>query len=871
MSHKLTIALAGNPNCGKTTLFNEITGSNGFVGNWPGVTVEKKQACLKQNSNIDIIDLPGVYSLAPYSPEERVTRDFILQERPDVVVNVVDSTNIERSLYLTTQLLEAGRPVVVALNMSDIVEQRGEKIDERQLSHILGVPVVKISALKKKGLDELINLITNNTLSIACPLELFSSEIERLLQKIEKALTGKCSDNLLRWYAIKILEQDTKSYSVINLSQEVLQDFEKSIHTFEEEQDDDMASILASSRYEWIAQNLAMVIQKQESKQNFSQKIDRIITSRVWGLPIFVAVMALVYYIAIGSVGTAATDWVNDNLFADGFFTSSQAQASFEEADQQWKDEHYANQINAYIEQAKEQGVDTDGVQEAIDAEKPTEEDTQRIEKFEQDAQTAQVVATNVAVTDENGNYLDTHDEIITKEAEDGSPVLAEGQQLKTIDHVMLDDFKKAVETPEPDPHEYGSFVDSLPVMATYALEELGASEVTISLVVDGVIGGVGSVLGFIPQIIVLFILLCFLEDCGYLSRVAFVMDRVFRRFGLSGKSFIPMIISSGCGVPGVLATKTIENEQDRRMTVMLTTMIPCSAKLPIIALVMGVLVGADNGAWWVAPLFYFMSIAAIILSAIMLKKTKPFRGKPAPFIMELPDYHMPALRSWALHVWERIAAYVKKAGTIIFLAAIGIWFLSNFGFATWDGANGAFCFLQAYEAAPENYMDYSLLAAFGHLFSWIFAPLGFGNWQATASTASALIAKENLVSTFGVLYGLGDATENSVAMWQGFANMFTTSGVLHIGAMCGFVAFNMLCAPCFAAMGAIRKQMDDKRWFWFAILYQCVFGWIVALIINQMYELIVFGTFGIWTVVAAFLLAAIIFQVFRPQPQENK
>ena len=409
--------------------------------------------------------------------------------------------------------------------------------------------------------------------------------------------------------------------------------------------------------------------------------------------------------------------------------------------------------------------------------------------------------------------------------------------------------------------------MDSIPNAVTGWLTGAGASDVVVSLVVDGIIGGVGSVLGFIPQIFVLFVMLCFLEDCGYMSRVAFVMDRVFRRFGLSGKSFIPMIVSSGCGVPGVLATKTIENERDRRMTAMLTTMIPCSAKLPIIALVMGVLAGGSD-MWWVAPMFYLMGIVAIIISAVMLKKTKRFAGEPTPFVMELPDYHMPVIKSWALHVWERVSAYVKKAGTIIFAAAVGIWALSNFGLAGWEGGDGSFGFLQAMDGAPETYMDYSILAGVGGALSFIFAPLGFGNWQATASTISALIAKENLVSTFGVLYGLGDATENSVSMWQGFANMFTIAGTLHVGAMCAFVAFNMLCAPCFAAMGTIRRQMDDPKWFWFAIGYECGFGWVIGLLINQFYELFVFGNFGVWTVVAFALLALMLFQLFRPMPK---
>ena len=640
----------------------------------------------------------------------------------------------------------------------------------------------------------------------------------------------------------------------------------------EEERDDDAESIVTSDRYDWIADVMEACVKKAPKKLTTSEKIDRVVTNRIAGLPIFVAVMIAVYWFALVAVGTPATDWVNDNLFSDGFFVNAASAAQFDEDDGAWQDMHYADQISGYIAAAEEAGVDTDGVEDAIDATDRTADDDATIAAFEQAAEAAGVVATDVPVTDSDGNYVDTDGGIVTRLDEDGNPVLAAGQELEVLPTVTAADFATAVDTPEPDQHDYEGWVDSIPTAATDALEAAGASPVVQSLVVDGVIGGVGSVLGFIPQIFVLFIALCFLEDCGYMSRVAFVMDRLFRRFGLSGKSFIPMIVSSGCGVPGVLSTKTIENERDRRMTAMLTTMIPCSAKLPIIALVMGVLVGDDNGAWWVAPMFYFMGIVAIIISAVMLKKTKPFEGEPVPFVMELPNYHFPAIRSWALHVWERVSAYVKKAGTIIFAAAVGIWVLSNFGIAGWEGGTGAFGFLPGMEGAPETYMDYSVLAGVGGALSFLFAQLVFGNWMATASTISALIAKENLVSTFGVLYGIGsDASENSVTMWQGFASMFTVGGTLHAGAMCAFVAFNMLCAPCFAAMGTIRRQMDSAKWTAFAIGYECVFGWVIGLLINQLYELVAFGSFGFWTVVAFVLLAAMLFQIFRPTPKWDK
>ncbi|WP_077598315.1 ferrous iron transporter B [Olsenella urininfantis] len=871
MGDKINIALAGNPNCGKTTLFNELTGSNGYVGNWPGVTVEKKQADWKADRNVSFVDLPGIYSLSPYSPEEVVSRDYVINERPDAVINLIDVTNLERNLYLTTQVLEAGRPVVVGLNMCDLLKERGDVIDSAKISSMLGVPVIEVSALRNTRVDELVKaaIDAGKSGSVSSGAKCFSPEVEDVLGEIAEALAGKCVPELVRWYSIKVFERDAEAIKPLGLSAAELATLEELIRAIEEDRDDDSESIITSDRYDWIATVMDACVKKAPKKLTTSQKIDRVVTNRVLGLPIFAVVMVLVYYIAISTIGTAWTDWVNDNLFSDGFFLSGQSQAAFDEAKEEWSSNHYDDQIDGYIAAAEKAGVDTEGVADAIAAEDPSEEDEAAIASFQEAAKKAKVVATDVPVHDEDGNFVDTDDEAITKETSGGEPELEEGQELQVIDRVDAADFAAALEgkAAEPDEHDFGSFVDSIPTAATNALDAAGASDLVKGLVVDGIIGGVGSVLGFIPQIFVLFVMLCFLEDCGYMSRVAFVMDRVFRRFGLSGKSFIPVIVSSGCGVPGVLATRTIENERDRRMTAMLTTMIPCSAKLPIIALVMGVLAGGSD-MWWVAPMFYFMGIVAIIVSAIILKKTKPFQGEPVPFVMELPDYHFPSIRSWALHVWERVASYVKKAGTIIFAAAVGIWFLSNFGVAGWDGGDGAFGFLSGMEAVPENYMDYSILAGVGGALGWIFLPLGFGNWQATAASISALIAKENLVSTFGVLYGLGDATENSVSMWQGFAGMFTLDGTLHVGAMCAFVAFNMLCAPCFAAMGTIRRQMNSAAWTTFAIAFECVFGWVIGLFINQFYELVVFGSFGVWTVVAFALLAAMLFQLFRPMPK---
>ena len=843
MEDRMYIALAGNPNCGKTTLFNALTGSNGYVGNWPGVTVEKKEANWRKDKQITFTDLPGIYSLSPYSPEEVVSRDYLIKNRPSAVIDLVDSTNLERNLYLATQILECGLPVVLGLNMLDLLEKSGDRIDVSALSRELGCEVVQVSALRETNVDDLVNkaVEAGKAGTAPAPARVFSDEVEAALAKIEKGIAGKCDVSLNRWFAIKVFERDAAAIEPLGLSNAELEAFEADIKAVETARDDDAESIITSDRYEWIARVMDACVVKAPKKLTTSEKIDKVVTNRVLGLPIFVAVMFLVYYIAISTVGTAGTDWVNDNLFSDGFFVNSAGQEQYEADAEEFADNHYGDQISGFIAAAEDDGIVTEEgateVSDAVDAlaEDPEDADSEAIvDGFV--ASAADVTAKDVVITDEDGN--DTED---------------------TIPAVTADDFLAAVDaqSEEPDPADYDGYVPSIPGAVEGWLDDAGASDAVKSLVIDGVIGGVGSVLGFIPQMFVLFVLLCFLEDCGYMSRVAFVMDRVFRRFGLSGKSFIPMLVSSGCGVPGVLATKTIENEKDRRMTAMLTTMIPCGAKQPIIALVMGVLIGGSDG-WWIAPMFYFLGVAAIIISGIMLKKTKAFAGEPTPFVMELPSYHFPSIKSWWLHIWERVSAYIKKAGTIIFAAAVVVWFLSNFGFD-----NGAFGFL------ADGDVEKSLLKVIAGSISWLFAPLGADNWMATAASINALIAKENLVSTFGVLFGLGDATENSLSMWSGFAGMFTdASGIMHAGAMCAFVAFNMLDAPCFAAIGTIRKQMDDPKWFWFAIAYQCGFGWVVGLIINQLWELVVLGNFGFWTVVAFAALAGILFMLFRPAPK---
>ena len=843
MEDRMYIALAGNPNCGKTTLFNALTGSNGYVGNWPGVTVEKKEANWRRDKSVTFTDLPGIYSLSPYSPEEIVSRDYLIKNRPSAVIDLVDSTNLERNLYLTTQILECGLPVVLGLNMLDLLEKSGDKIDVDALSRELGCKVIQVSALREKNTDELVKLAVEAGKSgqAAAPVRVFSDEVEAVLTKIEAGIAGKCEPSLNRWFAIKVFERDAAAIEPLNLTNAELEAFEVDIKAVEQAREDDAESIITSDRYEWIARVMDACVVKAPKKLSTSEKIDKIVTNRILGLPIFVVVMFLVYYIAISTVGTAGTDWVNDNLFSDGFFVNGASAEQYDADTEAWSDNHHADQIDGFISAATDDGIiDEDEATEVSDAVAAYQEDSEdadalaTIDEFE--AKAAGLTATDVVITDEDGNDTD-----------------------EVIDSVSATDFQAALEgsLEEPDAADYDGFVPSIPTAVSGALDNAGASDAVKSLVVDGIIGGVGSVLGFIPQMLVLFVLLCFLEDCGYMSRVAFVMDRVFRRFGLSGKSFIPMLISSGCGVPGVLATKTIENEKDRRMTAMLTTMIPCGAKQPIIALVMGVLIGGSDG-WWVAPMFYFLGVAAIIVSGIMLKKTKAFAGEPTPFVMELPDYHFPSLKSWWLHIWERVSAYIKKAGTIIFAASVVVWFLSNFGFT-----DAGFGFL------VDGNVEQSLLKAIADCVSWIFVPLGADNWMSAAASINALVAKENLVSTFGVLFGLGDATENSLSMWGGFASMFTdASGIMHAGAMCAFVAFNMLDAPCFAAIGTIRRQMDDPKWFWGAIAYQCGFGWVVGMIINQLWELFVLGNFGVWTVVAFVALAAILFQLFRPAPK---
>lgn len=721
---QIHIALAGNPNCGKTTLFNLITGQNGYVGNWPGVTVEKKEARLSSDKGAVVTDLPGIYSLSPYSPEEQVSRDYLMGGEPDVVVQVVDATNLERNLYLALQVIETGLPVVVALNMADLVQKNGDSIDVARLERALGCPVVMISALKNNGVDALIDKAkTTAAAKGSGQRHAFDSAIEDVLQHIESQLPASVAANRRRYYAVKMFERDSDAASAIKLTDAAAQKIEALIAQYEADCDDDAESIITGERYAVIAHIIDECLHRAPAKMSTSEKIDRVVTNRWLGLPIFALIMFSVYYLAISTFGTSMTNWVNDNLFGDG-----------------WE--------------------------------------------------------------------------------------------------------------------LFGAAMPSVPALFEGWLAAAGASDMVISLVCDGIVAGVGAVLGFIPQMFVLFVLLSFLEDCGYMARVAFVMDRIFRRFGLSGKSFIPMLVSTGCGVPGVLATKTIENEKDRRMTVMTTTFIPCGAKLPVIALVMGALIG-DAESTWIAPLFYFLGVVAVIVSGIMLKKTRLFAGRPTPFVMELPSYHMPSARSWALHVWERVSAYVKKAFTIIFASTIVVWFLSNFGLF-----DGAFGYLPTMEGIPEEFTDYSLLASLAGLLAWVFAPLGFDSWQATAMSITGLVAKENVMATAASLLHLADATETDPSLWAAFAALFPSAG-----AIAAFGAFNLLCAPCFAAMGTIRAQMNSAKWTAVALGYECGFAWVVGLMINQFY-LAAQGVFSIWTAIAAACALAILFQLVRPMPK---
>lgn len=825
----LRIALAGNPNSGKTTLFNALTGSNQFVGNWPGVTVEKKEGKLKRHEGVTITDLPGIYSLSPYTLEEVVARNYLIGERPDVILNIVDGTNLERNLYLTTQLTELGIPVVIAINMMDIVRKNGDKINIAELSRELGCKIVEISALKGTGIMEAaeaaIDAARNGK---TVPMHTFSGAVEHAIAHIEEAVLHDMPEEQQRWYAIKIFERDEKAMETLHINMETMSHIEKDIAAAEKELDDDAESIITNERYVYIAQLMKGCYKKRNvGKLSTSDKIDKVVTNRWLGLPIFAVIMFLVYYISMISIGTSATDWANDGLFGDGWHLFGIGSSGYEEVAEKFGGA--SEVINGYIEYAAENGVDTEDVEAALDTE---------ADDF--DPAAAKEALKAFALSDEIKAIEEVTYTVVDEETMADEEVTA-----------TYDDFASAVdvynsyECTEPDPADYGVWVPGIPVLVENMLTAVGCADWLQGLILDGIVGGVGAVLGFVPQMLVLFLLLAFLEACGYMARIAFVLDRVFRKFGLSGKSFIPMLIGTGCGVPGIMASRTIENDRDRKMTIMTTTFIPCGAKVPFIAMIAGAIFG---GSAWVATSAYFIGMLAIIISGIMLKKTKMFAGDPAPFVMELPSYHMPTVGNVLRSMWERGWSFIKKAGTIILLSTILVWFTTYFGFV-----DGAFTMLS------EDQIDSSILAVIGNCIGWIFAPLGWENWQAAVASITGLVAKENIVGTMGILYG-GTGT-----VYGNLAAAFTPiSGF-------SFLVFNLLCAPCFAAIGAIKREMNNAKWTWFAIGYQCGFAYAIALMINQFGALFTGGANIIGLIFAAAVLIFMLYMLFKPHRESDK
>ena len=819
----IKIALAGNPNCGKTTLFNALTGSNQFVGNWPGVTVEKKEGKLKGHSDVVITDLPGIYSLSPYTLEEVVARNYLINERPDAILNIIDGTNLERNLYLTTQLVELGIPVVVAINMMDIVRKSGDQIRTTQLAKELGCQVVEISALKGTGIQE----AAEKAIQIAqqkkamIPQHKFSGCVEHAIAHIEEAALHSMPEEQQRWYAIKVFERDEKVLEQLKIDQSTLTHIEGDIKSAEEEMDDDAESIITNERYVYIASIIKDCLKKKKVGMTTSDKIDKIVTNRFLGLPIFAVIMFLVYYISMVTVGSAATDWANDGLFGDGWHLLGIGSSSYSDAADEYGDTNAI--IDGYVAYLGEQGADTETLEGYIDSEADT---------YDGEA------AKDAILAFEKDYHAD-----FSYDVEDEETLEV------TTETATMDDLNAAADlfaAGEPDPADYGVWVPGIPVLIGNGLEAINCADWLQGLILDGIVAGVGAVLGFVPQMLVLFILLAILEACGYMARIAFVMDRIFRKFGLSGKSFIPILIGTGCGIPGIMASRTIENERDRRMTIMTTTFIPCGAKQPFIAMIAGAIFG---GSAWIATGAYFIGMAAIIISGIMLKKTKMFAGDPAPFVMELPAYHIPTVGNVLRSMWERGWSFIKKAGTIILLSTIFVWFTSFFGWV--DGS---------FQMLTEDQMEFSILAHIGKAICWIFAPLGWGDWQATVAAVTGLVAKENIVATMGILYGGGDGT-----VYANIAAAFTAvSGM-------SFLVFNLLCAPCFAAMGAIKREMNSAKWFWFAIGYECGFAYVIALIVNQLGKLFTgdVNVFGL--IVAIIAIALIIYMLVRPYKESNK
>ena len=820
MEKQIKIALAGNPNCGKTTLFNALTGSNQFVGNWPGVTVEKKEGKLKKHDDVIIMDLPGIYSLSPYTLEEVVARNYLITERPDAILNIIDGTNLERNLYLTTQLTELGIPVVIAINMMDVVRKNGDQINVAELSRELGCEIVEISALKGDGVMQAAEAAVKAAKSgKTIPMHTFSGPVEHAIAHIEEAAVHNMPEEQQRWYAIKIFERDDKVLEKLTIPAETMQHIESDIKAAEAELDDDAESIITNERYVYIAQIIKGCYKKKNHGQlSASDKIDKIVTNRWLGLPIFAVVMFLVYWVAMVGVGAPATDWANDGLFGDGWHLFGIGTAEYTEV----ADNYTAamDAVSGYYE------LDTEA------------------ENFDADAALADMKAVQ---PDADSATIEVEDEETLAQNEmtvyyDAIPEDADEESTVGMTYVDAVSYLEENGFDEPDPADYGVWVPGIPVLIGNGLEAAGTADWLNGLILDGIVAGVGAVLGFVPQMLVLFLMLAFLEACGYMARIAFVLDRIFRKFGLSGKSFIPMLIGTGCGIPGVMASRTIENERDRRMTIMTTTFIPCGAKVPFISMVAGAIFG---GAAWVATSAYFVGMAAIIISGIMLKKTKMFAGDPAPFVMELPAYHWPTVGNVLRSMWERGWSFIKKAGTIILLSTIVIWFTTYFGWV--DGT---------FQMLSEEQIDASILAKIGNAIAWIFAPLGWGTWQAAVASITGLVAKENIVGTMGILYPDG---------WTEIGAAFTQiSGY-------SFLVFNLLCAPCFAAIGAIKREMNNAKWTWFAIGYQCGFAYVVALMINQFGNAFT-GSLNVLGLIAAIAaLALIVYMLFKPYKEATK
>ncbi len=820
MEKQIRIALAGNPNCGKTTLFNALTGSNQFVGNWPGVTVEKKEGKLKKHDDVIIMDLPGIYSLSPYTLEEVVARNYLITERPDAILNIIDGTNLERNLYLTTQLTELGIPVVIAINMMDVVRKNGDQINVAELSRELGCEIVEISALKGDGVMQAAEAAVKAAKSgKTIPMHTFSGPVEHAIAHIEEAAVHNMPEEQQRWYAIKIFERDDKVLEKLTIPAETMQHIESDIKAAEAELDDDAESIITNERYVYIAQIIKGCYKKKNHGQlSASDKIDKIVTNRWLGLPIFAVVMFLVYWVAMVGVGAPATDWANDGLFGDGWHLFGIGTAEYTEV----ADNYTAamDAVSGYYE------LDTEA------------------ENFDADAALADMKAVQ---PDADSATIEVEDEETLAQNEmtvyyDAIPEDADEESTVGMTYVDAVSYLEENGFDEPDPADYGVWVPGIPVLIGNGLEAAGTADWLNGLILDGIVAGVGAVLGFVPQMLVLFLMLAFLEACGYMARIAFVLDRIFRKFGLSGKSFIPMLIGTGCGIPGVMASRTIENERDRRMTIMTTTFIPCGAKVPFISMVAGAIFG---GAAWVATSAYFVGMAAIIISGIMLKKTKMFAGDPAPFVMELPAYHWPTVGNVLRSMWERGWSFIKKAGTIILLSTIFVWFTTYFGWV--DGT---------FQMLSEEQIDASILAKIGNAIAWIFAPLGWGTWQAAVASITGLVAKENIVGTMGILYPDG---------WTEIGAAFTQiSGY-------SFLVFNLLCAPCFAAIGAIKREMNNAKWTWFAIGYQCGFAYVVALMINQFGNAFT-GSLNVLGLIAAVAaLALIVYMLFKPYKEATK